>query len=165
MSRTKIPDSLIHKFEEVERNSQLFDKLCRVFQSVFQPIIEAKKKTELKQELQTDDECSSEFKEELEAYLCGAISFMVSYWINVLDGTCRSNQLSLTEHLLPKNHEYGQLFFHCLEDNHGIVEVEICRLMVELREKLFRGTPQVLLPLNLCIIKKSEGYYLENMVG
>lgn len=161
MSRTKIPDSLIHNSKEVEQNAHLFDHLCRVFQLVFQPAIEATVRDSLKQRLETDDESGNDFKEEFDGALRSEMSFITGYWINVLDGTCRVNQLSLTEHLLPRNREYGQLFFHYLGDNYGIVESETRRLMGEIREKLFDNVLQILLPLNLGITKKSDRYHLK----
>ena len=161
MPRTKIPDSLIHNPKEVEQNAIHFDHLCEAFQSVFQPVIEVSVRDSSKQRLQTNDESDNDFKEEFAGALRSEVSFITGYWINVLDGTYRANQPGLTKYLLPQNSVYSHLFFQYLEDNHGISGAETSRLMKELREKLFENVSEILLPVQLRIVKELKAFRLD----
>ena len=153
MSRTKIPNALIHNPKEVEQNAIHFDNMCRVFQSIFQPRIKV-----------SVNKSDNNFKNEFEDAIRTEIAFIVSLFYSVLHESHMRSQFNLTKYLLPSRPELQKMFIEYLELNHGIPKADVFTMMEDVQKKLFENVSQVLLPSwKLRITKDLERFHLETI--
>lgn len=163
MSRTKIPDLLVHNLREVEQNAICFDQLCKVFRSVFKQRIYFSVWGFLLDLSDKESESYKNSKEQLDRIICCSVAGIAASWIAGLHESYRRGEFDLTRHLLPSNLELRKVFFRELEFDHSILEADVCIMMEDVQKKLFENVSEILLPQKLRIVKGLKGFLIEEV--